>query len=238
VALESATIEMIETQNPLTPGPARLIAIGDIHGCSAALNAILESIAPRPEDTIVTLGDHLDRGPDSRGVVNLLIALAQRCRLIPLQGNHEEMLFAAMEGRSDFDYWMKFGGDRTLDSYRDPGGWHGIPREHLAFLRACLPYHETDRHIFVHANYYPNLPMSGQPNTALLWEPVNLTLMVPHFSQKTVIAGHTPQAGGHILDLGFFKCLDTSCGHGGLLTAMEVNTGQVWQVDEQGKTPA
>ena len=61
----------------------RTIAIGDIHGCLAALNALLEAIRPRPEDCIVTLGDYINRGPDSRGVIERLIELKDRCRLVP-----------------------------------------------------------------------------------------------------------------------------------------------------------
>jgi serine/threonine protein phosphatase 1 len=76
--------------------PGRTIAIGDVHGCSAALAALLEVIAPTPRDTLIPLGDMIDRGPDSRGVLEQLIALAARCRLIPLLGNHEEMLIAAV----------------------------------------------------------------------------------------------------------------------------------------------
>jgi serine/threonine protein phosphatase 1 len=79
----------------------REIAVGDSHGCSKALHALIEAIQPSPEDTIITLGDYIDWGPDSRGVLDQLIALGQRCTLVPLRGNHEEMLLAAREGRSD-----------------------------------------------------------------------------------------------------------------------------------------
>jgi len=73
----------------------RTIAIGDIHGCSAALDALLEAFQPSSEDTIVTLGDYINRGPDSRGVIDKLIELKDRCRLVPLRGNHEEMCASA-----------------------------------------------------------------------------------------------------------------------------------------------
>src|ERR1700730_14881921 len=95
----------------------REIAIGDIHGCSKALAALLDAIQPGPEDTIVTLGDYIDWGPDSRGVLQQLIELEERCTLVPIRGNHEEMLLAAREGRSDLGYWLKFGGRETLASY-------------------------------------------------------------------------------------------------------------------------
>ncbi|MHC4404655.1 MAG: metallophosphoesterase, partial [Planctomycetota bacterium] len=72
--------------------PGRIIAIGDIHGHSRALATILESVDPQPEDTIVPLGDYCDRGPDTRGVLNQLIELGERCRVVPILGKHDEML--------------------------------------------------------------------------------------------------------------------------------------------------
>src|SRR3954451_13534332 len=136
--------------------PARTIAIGDIHGCSAALDALLDALRPRPEDTIVTLGDYINRGPDSRGVLDRLIDLGRWCRLVPVLGNHEEMLFEALAGSYPLDYFLGVGGDATLDSYgpgRDPSI---IPKEHLGFLRGCLDFHETDTHVFTHAGYDPD----------------------------------------------------------------------------------
>ena len=112
----------------------RLFAIGDIHGCSTALRTLIEAIDPRPEDTLVILGDFIDCGPDSKGVVEQLIALSNRCRLITLLGNHEEMLLNAVDSKSEYRYWLKLGGKETLRSYsalfnrpgRDPGRPHPI----------------------------------------------------------------------------------------------------------------
>src|SRR5690242_13927111 len=125
--------------------PGRVIAIGDIHGCSAALAALLEAIRPGSEDTLIPLGDYIDRGPDSRGVINLLIDLAGRCRLVPLLGNHEEMLVAAARDHSALRPWLTCGGVEALRSYGwAPGGprrsltdW--IPGPHWEFLDGCLP---------------------------------------------------------------------------------------------------
>ena len=66
----------------------RTIAIGDIHGCSIALAILITAIDPKPDDTIIPLGDFVDRGIDSKGVLDQLIALANRCNLIPILGNH------------------------------------------------------------------------------------------------------------------------------------------------------
>jgi serine/threonine protein phosphatase 1 len=71
------------------------------NGCSTALKALIEAIDPRPEDTIIVLGDVIDWGPDSRGCVQQLIDLSSRCRFVLIRGNHEEMLFGAREGRDD-----------------------------------------------------------------------------------------------------------------------------------------
>ena len=90
-----------------TSMPGRTIAIGDIHGCSTALAALLQAIDPQPDDTIITLGDYVDRGIDSKGVLDQLIALADRCRLVPLLGNHDEMMLHARDGRGDFQFWLR-----------------------------------------------------------------------------------------------------------------------------------
>ncbi|MGL4552234.1 MAG: metallophosphoesterase, partial [Gemmataceae bacterium] len=74
----------------------RTLAIGDIHGYSATLDALLQAVAPAADDRVVTLGDYVDRGPDSRGVIDRLIALHATGRLIPLFGNHDEMMLEGL----------------------------------------------------------------------------------------------------------------------------------------------
>src|SRR5947209_2745279 len=103
----------------------RTIAIGDIHGCSVALRALLDAIDLGVDDTLVTLGDYIDRGPDSRGVLDLLIDLRMRYRLVPLLGNHEALLLAALSDRQALELWLSCGGVETVRSY----GWaRGGPR--------------------------------------------------------------------------------------------------------------
>jgi serine/threonine protein phosphatase 1 len=215
--------------------PPRTIAIGDIHGCSLALAALLEAIDPRPEDTIVTLGDYVDRGPDSRGVLELLIALGDHCRLLPLLGNHDDALLAAVDRRVPTSLWIGMGGLATLDSYGPGGDLALIPPHHLVFLKVCRDSYETPSHIFVHANYLPDAPISRQPRTTLLWDSLRERVPGPHCSGKTAIVGHTSQKNGEILDLGYLKCIDTYCHGGGWLTALEVESGRVWQADVRGE---
>ena len=212
----------------------RTIAIGDIHGCAIALAKLIEAVAPEPDDTVVPLGDYVDRGIDSRGVLDQLISLADRCRLVPILGNHEEMLLWAREGRSDFRFWMECGGSICLDSYGSTGRMDLIPPEHVAFLQSCRAYFETDRHFFVHANYEPDVPLDRQTLHALRWLSLRDYLPpTPHCSGKVALVGHTPQP--EILDLGHLTCLDTGCCFGGWLTAMDVDSRQAWQVNERGE---
>jgi serine/threonine protein phosphatase 1 len=211
----------------------RTIAIGDIHGCSAALEALLEVIRPRPDDTIVTLGDYINRGPDSRGVIDRLIKLSRQCHLVPLLGNHDEMLLEARSGLRRTT-WIGMGGLATLASYGADHDLNLIPDEHYQFLESCLDYYETDTHIFVHANYYQDTPMDEQPVGMLRWESIRDMTPGAHESGKTVIVGHTSQKNGEILDLGHVKCIDTYCYGDGWLTALDVQTDEVWQADREG----
>ena len=213
----------------------RTIAIGDIHGYTAALDALLGAIDPRPEDTIVTLGDYVDRGPDSRGVIERLIALSKQCRLVPLLGNHDELMLEVCHGNSEvMGTWLIFGGDTTLASYdgRIP---EAVPPEHVKFLEACGDWHETDEHFLVHGNYYSNLPFDCQPWDSLRWESLRERQPFAHGSGKTAIVGHTAQKNGEVLDLGYLKCIDTWVYGEGRLTAVELETGRVWQADKEGK---
>jgi serine/threonine protein phosphatase 1 len=225
---------------------SRTIAIGDIHGCSAALVAILDAIGPRPEDAIVTLGDYVNRGPDSRGVLDRLIRLERECTLVPILGNHDEMLLgllvrARSVNRPLLHAWLKMGGDATLSSYgadpdsMAPDDLMRIPSDHFEFLGRCRGYHETPTHIFAHAQYDPSEPMAEQRAEVLRWESLRDNIPGPHVSGKRAIVGHTSQKSGEILDVGHLVCIDTFCYGGGWLTALDVDTGEVWQFDREGQ---
>lgn len=219
-----------------TSAAARTIAIGDIHGCLLALDAILGAIDPQPEDLIVTLGDYVDRGPDSRGVLERLITLASQCNLVPIMGNHDDVLLQTRNS-PHFTAFLSMGGQSTLASYgaSSPLDLSTIPDEHFKFLETCVDYFETETHIFLHATYLPHLSMSQQPGLALRWESLRDCIPGPHHSGKTVIVGHTSQKSGEILDLGHIKCIDTRCYGGGWLTALDVHAGRVWQADRDGR---
>jgi serine/threonine protein phosphatase 1 len=202
-----------------------LFVLGDIHGCSTALARLLEAIDPQSHDTVVTLGDYVDRGNDGRGVLDQLIDLESRCHLVPLLGNHEEMLLANRDTRLIRDQPGK-------DEWIDPG-LELFAARHFAFLDRCRAYFESNRHVFLHANYQPDVPLDQLDGYTLRW--LSLRDYVPptrHCTGKIAIVGHTPQE--EVLDLGYLKCIDTGCCLGGWLTALEVNSSHLWQVNERG----
>lgn len=211
----------------------RTIAIGDIHGCSTSLAAILNLIDPQSSDTIVALGDFVDRGLDSKGVLDQLIALQSRCHLVPIFGNHDEMMLNARNGKDDFNFWKNCGGITALDSYGSSGRLDLIPASHFRFLQQCVPFFETETHFFVHANYKPDVPLEQLDDHTMRWLSLRDIVPSPHCSGKVAVMGHTPQPD--ILDLGHLICLDTGCCAGGWLTAFDVNSCESWQVDERGQ---
>ncbi len=211
----------------------RTIAVGDIHGCAAALRTLVDAIDPQPDDTLITLGDYVDRGPDSREVMDQLLALRERCRLVPLFGNHEIMLLDALGAAVNSIMWVHCGGQATIDSYG--GSLENVPDSHLEFLHGCLPYYETRTHLFLHAGYDPRLPLDDQPQEALLWRHILAEIPPPHCSGKIAVVGHTPQTSGEVRDAGHVILLDTYCFGGGWLSALEMETGQLWQADLHGR---
>src|SRR5438270_3455841 len=124
----------------------RLLAIGDIHGCVRALDAILEMVRPESGDLLVFLGDYVDRGPNSRGVLDRLIALRDRCRCVFLRGNHDQMMLDARDNYSAQEEWLHCGGRATLDSYS--GTLDDVPDGHWRFLEDAQPFFEADTHFF------------------------------------------------------------------------------------------
>ena len=215
--------------------PRRTIAIGDIHGCAVAFRALLEHIDPQPEDTLVLMGDYVDRGPDSCGVLDTILELREKTRLVPLLGNHDEMLLGALRSAQMRENWLQFGGRATLDSYGPEATTADIPETHVELLRCCQLYHETSTHLFFHANYDPDLSPAEQPALESRWLSLRDVIPGEHASGKIAVVAHTPQPDGDILDLGYLLCVDTGCCYGGFLTALWLERGVQWQVDQDGQ---
>lgn len=212
----------------------RTIAIGDIHGCSFALESLLDVIQPTAHDLMICLGDVVDFGRETRDVLDNLLNLRERCQLKMILGNHEEMLLNAVDDSRLISTWLNLGGYDTINSYRYAGTIDDIPPEHIEFIRGFRDYFETERHIFTHANYDPELRLEDMPGHVLRWSLLEEPFPTPHRSGKVAIVGHSEQSNGEILDLGHVKCIDTCCHGYGWLTALDVNTGEYWQTSRWG----
>lgn len=202
----------------------RHLAIGDIHGCYDALRSLCDFVELRDDDTIITLGDYPNRGPNTNAVFDWLLHLKQCYHLRPLRGNHDIMMLNARHNDIEYRKWLDVGGDKTLRSYAPFGGGHGsladIPDAHWNFLQNdLLPYFETETHFLVHANAYPDMPLDEQPDFMLYWEQYDDPS--PHESGKTMICGYT-----WAVDLGFTVRLDAAgCGPPTTRDLMEMRVG-------------
>jgi len=217
---------------------ARTLAIGDIHGCLTALDTLLAFVSPVPDDRLIFLGDYVDRGPNSKGVIDRLIELKRDRGVICLRGNHEIMMAGARGGQNDFKFWTTFGGIEALDSYATDEGvsMQSIPYSHWRFLEECIDWHETETHIFVHASLHPDLPLEKQPSEWLHWQAISKDWHKPHCSGKTMICGHTQRQDGVPLRLMQAVCIDTWAYGDGWLTCLDVETGEYWQATDFGAT--
>ncbi len=214
----------------------RVLAIGDIHGCAGALEALLDAVRPTLDDTVVTLGDYVDRGSRSREVLDRLIALSGQTRLVPILGNHDQMMLDARSGDPAKQWWLEHEewGVPTLASYWPGATLDDVPAAHWSFLCGCVPSFETSTHLFVHAGLAPDVPLDQQDGYTLRWEPFREP--APHVSGKVMVCGHTAQKSGRPKDLGHAVCIDTwPYGRGGKLTCLDVSTGDLWQATEAGE---
>jgi serine/threonine protein phosphatase 1 len=222
----------------MVPPGQRVYAVGDVHGCADRLAMMHRLIAadlkarPVARPVVVHLGDYVDRGEDSRGVVELLsrpwappTADAVPPQVVNLMGNHEEMMLTAVtSGDAEAaEHWLCNGGADTLASWRvprraRPRDWAAtIPAEHLLFLRNLALWHEVGGYIFVHAGVRPGVPMARQSRHDMLW------IREPFLSWKgelagVVVHGHTPEHNVAVRPnrIG----IDTGAVMGGVLTCL------------------
>lgn len=186
---------------------------------------------PTPGDTVVLLGDMVDRGPGTRQVIDRLLQLKSTCKLIAIMGNHEEMMRGAITGRGLFNFWLDAGGKATLDSYG--GNEKNIPPAHIRFLTSCVPYWVSDREIFLHANLEPGVSLKNQTAEWLRWKHLGGS-EAPHPSGKRIICGHTPQTDGVPWVSNGWVCLDTCPLAGKYLSCLDVATNDLYQATQTG----
>lgn len=224
----------------IAPSPARLppglrvYAVGDIHGCADRLDQLHTLIghdalrAPEARKVIVYLGDYVDRGPDSRGVIARLLAPGPPgCERIFLKGNHEAMFQAATAPKATAEvvrFWLDNGGAETLASYGAdpdlPAGWaSAVPADQKQFLRSLRTAWSAGGYLFAHAGIRPGIAADAQSEDDLLWirEPF-LSWTSEATPPGVVVHGHTPTRLPVVLPhrIG----IDTGAVYGGSLTAV------------------
>ncbi len=161
------------------------------------MRALMDQVEPEidpAQDTLVFLGDYIDRGPSSFDVVEYLIRLKARFTdVVFLKGNHEEMLELYLNGVDRTIYLMN-GGNQTLENYLDHSDENEpdpIPVAHRNFLSSLTLFHETEKYIFVHAGLKEKVPLDRQKHEDLLWIREKFIYSTYDF-EKQVVFGHTP----------------------------------------------
>ena len=211
-----------------------IYAVGDIHGESGALRALLEKLPVQPTDLVIFLGDAINRGPDGYDCVEQILAF-DRCRKVFVQGNHEEALLMFLE-EGAVTALTGMSAQGTLDSYAArgytlmPGDLSSLPESHLRLYAQAepwtLPFYITDHYIFTHAGWDLARPLEGQSLGVLRWGKV--TGFEAPFWPQTVVRGHTPMPKVTFARTKQYIGLDTGCGLGGFLSAVALPTGETF----------
>lgn len=224
----------------------RIIAIGDIHGELYKLKNLFEKISLKKSDTVIFLGDYIDRGEDSRGVIDFVLSLEDKCNLVRLKGNHEMMAIDSLkcaEGQMSKIQmqrsWMMNGGIECLESYNleaiKKGNYTDVLFEmfelHGDFFNNLKLTYETENHIFVHGHLAHEQDVEDQEEWQCLWG--RYDDIYPHKSGKTVVCGHTIQRFG-VKNDGFRIGIDTgSFLPDGYITAMVIDGAREYFIDSR-----
>lgn len=200
----------------------RTYTIGDIHGCLTKLIELIglcHADAGNRPAKFIFLGDYIDRGPGSRGVVEFLMSFQQDRPddVICLMGNHEDMLLAAVDAPDWEESWLRNGGIQTLQSYRE-ATVANIPQDHINWIRNLPKVHDDGLRFFVHAGIHPDRPLNRQDEHDLLWIREPFLSSTKDFS-RLVVHGHTPLQTGKPDIRPNRLNLDTAAVYGGPLTS-------------------
>lgn len=184
---------------------SRYIAISDIHGELSKLESVLSKIELRDDDIFVFLGDYIDRGPDSKGVIERVIKQSNTHKCVYLIGSHE-YAFLHSDDKYFNSLFQNFGGQETVKSY---GSFENIYKTHKTFFDNLKYYYLTDKYLFVHAGINPDLPLEEQSEQDLVyirWKFINSKHNLP----QKIIFGHTDMEKPYIDEDKI--CIDTGCG--------------------------
>jgi serine/threonine protein phosphatase 1 len=211
----------------------KIFAIGDIHGCLEKLKDLMPKTGiDNQNDTLIFIGDYIDRGKFSSEVVDHVIRLQKEYKkVVCLRGNHEDMFAHYLEGTNE-DMYLNNGGINTLHSYEiilsddTEERKRKIPVEHRKFFESLLPYYETEDYIFVHAGMKPGLSLQEQTMHDLLWIRHEFIDAEYDFG-KTVVFGHTP-LNNPLINKNMIG-IDTGAVYGGKLTCVELPKIKIYQ---------
>jgi len=225
----------------------RVFVIGDVHGCVAELNTLVDFIEREKDlgagDALIFIGDYIDRGPASKEVIQCLLSLKSRLKSDNyfLKGNHEEMLLDWLfeEGSESASSYLHNGGRECLESYglksdpRPEDALTQIPKSHMQFFEQLTRYIVSEKFVFVHAGLNALRPLSHQIDDDIFWIR-NEFISNIHSFRKIIIYGHTPfeQVKFH---LPYKIGIDTGLVYGSKLTAIELSEGELYQI-EYGKS--
>ena len=235
-------------------GLKRLLAISDIHGDLEKLEKLLQLVDYNEKyDQLLLLGDYVDRGPQSRQVLDRVIELKKK-GAIALIGNHEKMMIEAFDESNPMKLkrWYYNGGIQTLQNYGytiekdsakywyttdelpEPITMNKEIKEHIQFVKELLYYYETDTHIFVHAGVHPETPLQQTDEHTLVW--IREEFHQCYAGPKTVVFGHTPTKYLHNSPEVYFGKnniigIDGGCAYGGRLNCLEVESLKIYHVE-------
>jgi serine/threonine protein phosphatase 1 len=177
--------------------PEGFIAIGDIHGCAKTLTALLDRLHEEfgTTRTYVFVGDYVDRGPDSKSVVDILLKFDKEHDCVFLRGNHDAMLLSSHQGSYMLD-WFDNGGDATMESYQKGNPDKKIPLPHLQFFINTKLFHDTEHWFFVHGGVPTDRTIAESIEdeslySSFLWRRGHIEEEDNKW-EKTVVFGHTP----------------------------------------------
>jgi serine/threonine protein phosphatase 1 len=214
--------------------------IGDIHGCNKTFNALLKMVSFSKEDELYLLGDYIDRGPDSKGVIDTIFNLRRKGHIVQgIKGNHEQMLLDAYRCREEKLNFLRNGGITTLKSF-DCDAITDIDDEYMDFFKNLPHYLEVDNYILVHGglNFDKKNPLLDVDN--MLW--IRLWYAKINYEwlgKRIILHGHTPLEKSRAADLhenlvkNQYLNLDTGCvfpyyNDKGFLTAFEMTEQQIY----------
>ncbi|NLD36031.1 MAG: serine/threonine protein phosphatase [Desulfatiglans sp.] len=210
-------------------GNGKSFIVGDLHGCREMLERMLSIIPWNPEaDNLIFIGDYLDRGNDSKGVIDLLIKLSVTYPKVKcLMGNHESIFLEYLFGGDEKTFLVN-GGMTTLESYRVNGTTY-IPPEHVSFIQSLHTLIELDNYYIVHAGLKPGLNIKEQTVKDRLWIRESFITSEYNFGKK-VIFGHTPFYSPYITEnkIG----IDTGAVFGNKLTCLELPDEKFYFVEK------